>query len=1052
MTATSKSSRWKKIGRHTGTLALVLIFGIIGMSTQYGIAQLSTRLEPTVAPPAAPFDEGIGKAIQESGITVKVSKGHGFWAERRPDAEIMIQRAVPSGLPRDINLCLQLKNLPDELYPITLAGTWAEVEQGKAKRAPSLTRAPVAVGDSVAEGMPRLSIRGHYHGELTATLNATKAARWTVMFAEAIDKNQYRLGKETWLLWGGAETGEASPYTHAIRIRRRLDVPQDNSVHCANEATERLEWQLYVADPRIGTADSPAEIIIRSTDADIPGRLRLSPGQHRIPRYQPMELEDKLLFERALAQGLIRHQHDETVAIVPPDLARASTLPAAWKDTNPNDKKTKQLLKALHRSPNGKFVREQIAEFNASRQWLAIRIRGDNEAATWGKVSNWQAESKNQQLVLSNRMPDVSARLFEQLPVGWSPWIRVASWPETNTSLNTPAPVRLNLTPPGKTIAGIRIEMLILGNLQSVSGARVIENLPACNTAACPGRDMLSLVRLQLEGGTVTLNILPETRFNKLRPERTDAKPIQARNGKAVWVANSRPATENITAATVSLATADGLPLFDRDHALPDAHRLGIAGLVGLSQVQPGSLAEMLGRLGRFGATSTHARLTLDSHWQSAAHAILDCVGYQQGTWEAQTSQCLAAPEHTTIPTGRVASLALLDAKNGNIIAVAGAPALPAGVDAGDAIAFDRFNPTASPLRTRAWQHDGGRRFGAGSTFKLVDALGLEFWASGNPKRQQELEGLTTAHWETLGKAAGFSMQSGRYPAHAHHSIANFEGRPATHALRNSRFGLAEALEKSVNTWFSWMIERTDQTADKAPDVIPLGHNALQNARPIIAIAHRLGFEQSQQLDGGLLPKNFPWQAGDHLQTVASRFDPIRDRHQIRSLAIGQRMAVTALQMAGVSAAIATGNITTPRLLASMDGRFAEANQPPPLTLELARIRQGMKAVVDSGTAASAFSAPELDAIRPAIYGKTGSAEMGEQDSKTICSPDRNGQPRQLKVAWFVGYIAAGTLPRQPNPLAFAVSISHTCETGGAHAARVVASLLQVLHEDNQTA
>lgn len=1047
----SKTSLWQRVKRHAGTLLLILIFGIIGMSTQYGILKLSERLESPSAPSETPVDEAIGKAIQESGITLTVPEGHGFWAPPHADAEIMIRRAIPSGLPRDINLCLQLKNLPDELYPITLAGTWAEIEQGKARRAPSLARSPIAVGESTADGMPRLNIRGRYQGELTASLSpATTATQWKLLFAETIGERQFRLGKETWLLWGGANTSDTTGYTHAIRIRRQLDGPQENSVHCANTATERLELQLYIADPRVGSATSPAEIVIRPSEANIPGHLRLPPGEHRIPRYHPMELEDKLLFERALAQGLIKRQHDGMIAIVPPDLARASTLPADWKDANPNDRETKQLLKAIYRSPNGTFVRGQIADFNATRQWVAVRVHAENEAAAWGKISNWQAESENQQLLLSNRMPDVTARLFEQIPVGWSPWIRVASWPTTTRALHALAPVRLHLTPPENAPPGTRIELLILGNVQSVNGARLLDYRPACNTRACAGNDMLSRAQLLLEGGTITLNILPNTRFNELHPQRSDAKPIQPRKGEPVWVANGRAAPEKNTTATVSLDTIDGLPLFDRDHALPDAYRLGLAGLVGLNTTQTGSLAEILGRLGRSGIAGTHARLTLDSHWQRATHDILDCAGHQQGTWEQQTGRCLTTPESATIPAGRIASLVLLDAASGNILAVAGAPALPAGVDAGDAIAFDRFNPAASPLRTRAWQHDGGRRFGAGSTFKLVDALGLEFWASGNSKRQAELEGLTASQWNTLGEGSGFSMQSGKYPDQSRHTIANFEGRPATQAFRNGRFGVAEALEKSVNTWFSWMIERTDQTAGKAPDVVPLGKDALEEARPVIAMAHRLGFEQSWMLDGGLLPKNHPWQPGDQLHSVPSRFDPIHDNHQIRGLAIGQRMAVTALQMAGVAATIATGNILQPRLLASLDGHPAQTSQPVPLALELSRIRRGMQAVVDSGTAASAFSAPAFDAIRPAIHGKTGSAEMGERDHKTTCSPDRNGHPRQLKVAWFVGYLAAGTLPGQANPLAFAVSISHTCDTGGAHAARVIASLLRALQEEKQ--
>ena len=49
MNAASKTNRWQKIKRHTGTLLLILIFGIIGMATQYGITKLSNRLDSVAA-------------------------------------------------------------------------------------------------------------------------------------------------------------------------------------------------------------------------------------------------------------------------------------------------------------------------------------------------------------------------------------------------------------------------------------------------------------------------------------------------------------------------------------------------------------------------------------------------------------------------------------------------------------------------------------------------------------------------------------------------------------------------------------------------------------------------------------------------------------------------------------------------------------------------------------------------------------------------------------------------------------------------------------------
>ena len=111
-----------------------------------------------------------------------------------------------------------------------------------------------------------------------------------------------------------------------------------------------------------------------------------------------------------------------------------------------------------------------------------------------------------------------------------------------------------------------------------------------------------------------------------------------------------------------------------------------------------------------------------------------------------------------------------------------------------------------------------------------------------------------------------------------------------------------------------------------------------------------------------------------------------------------------------------------------------------------------MKAVVETGTGATAFAGPEWNGVRPLIFGKTGSAEMGEPGSEDVCTADRRGQARKLKIAWFVGYVNAGVIPGYDRPIAFATTISHDCETGGAHAAKIIASLLNALRQPVQGA
>jgi cell division protein FtsI/penicillin-binding protein 2 len=195
-------------------------------------------------------------------------------------------------------------------------------------------------------------------------------------------------------------------------------------------------------------------------------------------------------------------------------------------------------------------------------------------------------------------------------------------------------------------------------------------------------------------------------------------------------------------------------------------------------------------------------------------------------------------------------------------------------------------------------------------------------------------------------------------------------------------------------------------------------------------MARRLGFGTPLRLDGGLLPEEFRWSAWDALHASPSMLDPIQTRHEVRQMAIGLRMQATPLQMALVAAAVGQGRTVTPRLLLDLDGREALVQPGPELGVRLDRIRAGMKGVVDGGTAAGAFRGREFDRLRAGLFGKTGTAPTGEDGNATV---------------WFMGWLEPGSLPGQTRRLAFAVFVSESGLTGGAHAAPVVAALLRAM-------
>jgi beta-lactamase class D len=127
--------------------------------------------------------------------------------------------------------------------------------------------------------------------------------------------------------------------------------------------------------------------------------------------------------------------------------------------------------------------------------------------------------------------------------------------------------------------------------------------------------------------------------------------------------------------------------------------------------------------------------------------------------------------------------------------------------------------------------------------------------------------------------------------------------------------------------------------------------------------------------------------------------------------AIGQGMVVASpLAMATVAAAVSSGSLHEPRLIAGAGDDTTPAQQVDPTVV--AGLRTMMAAVVTSGTAAGA-------GLPPGTYGKTGTAEFG------------NANPPSTH-AWFIGY---------RGDLAFAVLVVGG-GVGGSVAAPIAAKFL----------
>ncbi len=515
------------------------------------------------------------------------------------------------------------------------------------------------------------------------------------------------------------------------------------------------------------------------------------------------------------------------------------------------------------------------------------------------------------------------------------------------------------------------------------------------------------------------------------------AKPGTATELALQWQTVRRSSTAAAVAAQapgqgaeVSIQDRQGRALWANGQISPEAKQAGLGGLL-LDPAEGGhSLPAMLARanLGPNAHPQPNVQLTLDLPLQTLAQKILECIAMQQGKWDGQNCNLPVGGSNTPPPAARRAAFILQDTETGEIMASA-----QAGTG----------TQTLLP-----WQHDGSSHASPGSTFKVVTALGLEMAARQQPRLQSLLAGLPLNELNRIASQQGYAFHSNAacYPMPCDGKqphLSNYKDHILASKAQAGQFGLVQALSSSMNTWFAWNSEFTDasllgQASGGLPDVQALQANTLEPLRPILAAAHQLGFEQVMRLDGGLLPPQFAWQAGDVLQSTPAHIDVSHSRHELRQIALGLRMQSHALQMAQVAAAIAQGEIHPPRLIRQMTLAGAtktSANIPPepkkPLTPRLDRIRAGMQDVVQHGTAAQAFAGPELQALRPFLYGKTGTAPADENNNS----------------AWFIAWLEPGQLPAQTNAhrWAFAVYVSHTDLTGGAHAAPVVAGLLRSL-------
>ncbi|WLI90925.1 penicillin-binding transpeptidase domain-containing protein [Massilia sp. R2A-15] len=958
------------------------------------------------------------------GIAFSVPEQGGITVEEHEAGALLVAAGMRSAPPLRIDLCAQMAGTRDgRLLTIRIGYGFDEVARWAERAARVAPLRNVALSGPDTADMPRVQVSGNAIRDFAAPDAEPLQLRW-----DSADRAVRWIGDADW-----GKPGQGAHGQVALRRDGWLVWRRDAAMHIqrrAGGACPAGELVVQVVRTAPSTSAARAQVTAYPSNGQ-PVTAWLAAGRYLVPIDPARGVEDQALFQELRRRGMIRLGAGGLAELAPRDLAawRAAPAPeragqlAGW-DKVVLDPAGVKVLRRLYRMADGEYVREQIRVFNGERRLLAWRVP---QAAREGQ---WQASVAGAPASQSSAMPASAARLFTGLAQGWAPWTRIDAWPGGGAARLT-----LDLAQPAQ--GGEAVKLMLIGRAANVQGARVRTAQDACGGRACPSRDAAQVLVLELLPGarSVSLDATPLDMTALAMPGDLQYRHLRVVGGQLDWqqlapMAAPRPAA----LAEVTLEDRNGVPLWSAGAPTRAAIDAGLAPLLGIRPDHASSVAGMLARLPAPGGTPHDARLTLDLALQAASQGALDCIGMRRGRWDGKS--CSGG---SPAPAGRHAGIVILDTETGDILAAAGAGNAPVSAANWNEVRnFDRTDPARSPLRLPALQHDGGAHSSPGSTFKVISAMGLEQAARRDPQLEALLAGMPLPAINRVASEKGFAFRTDAsvYPVSATLAhITNYKDQHLDRRAQDGRLGLAQALTYSLNTWFAWSGELSDRSLfgraeGGAPDLQPLEPGALDSVRPIVAMAHRLGFGQALRLDAGLLPADFGWSAWDALQASPSNIDPIHTRHELRQMSIGLRMQVTPLQMALAAGAVGQGRVIAPRLLLSLDKRNAVEAPMPPLGVRLDRIRAGMKGVVDVGTAAGAFRDKRFDGLRTRLSGKTGTAPTGPQgggDSATV---------------WFTGWLEPGSLPRQPHRLALAAFVSHSDATGGEHAAPVVAAVL----------
>ena len=758
--------------------------------------------------------------------------------------------------------------------------------------------------------------------------------------------------------------------------------------------------------------------------------------------------EDTELFMALLKAGLLTPRPDGGLDMVPPDyFLRREAAGTKSAGSRAEDEERRRLHGILYYAPVGAIVREQVRLWNDTRHLAAVR---DNRTLLPGDPpASWEAATESGHPLKGGGLVPETFGFIQagQISTGFGDCAAVSRERGTvtfRTRLSARQPFTLTLQVIGKPVklpAGAKVEARASDMAWPCSGSveAAVVQIPISTMGEAPVEIALAPsahCAPHINGLAISL-----------------AKDAAGAYTRYQWrpVGRSRPANPFVltTADRVLLTDAEG-----RGRPTDETYSLGLVPIVGFGPSDTFALSGLMAQT-RLPARGVSAALTIDSKIQAAAEEAIVWGAGRFGPNDPHAAE-------------RKASLVVIDADTGAILAAAGYPTVPEGARSWDYASFATSFPLRDPASVFAWEVIDANNT-PGSTFKPLVSLALMRSTGEQHERIATImRGLPP---DGLVRLAGLNPGQTSYaPAGQSRAIDNFNNGTTGHfntPLRDAagckvdtkpdpNFGLRQAVELSINVWFARMAVLLDEpTISAFTDGLSKGNGRGAVRAPethLLDTMRWLGLDDRKRID---LASNLPasvelrrYNSADGADVLYAQVArnaltglelPQANPASVKGLllwivalnGIGQSVSVSPLHMATVAATVATGRRVQPYLIDRWDDAALKPPPAPELGVDpelLGLLRQGMKAVPEVGTAAGAFAqSPEF---RCRVYGKTGTAEIDKG--------------KAFNSGWFIGWMepaAAGE-----RRLAFACMMTHAfgpLRTGGGACAPVVNRMLR---------